>query len=130
MDNPPIIPIRKNLPHDPPAWVPDGEIFFITICAAHRKLQPLANPRVAQSLLASARHYHELGNWWVRLFLIMPDHLHGLLTFPPAKLMHKVVAAWKSYTAKATGVSWQQDFFDHRVRSLAALHGKGIIHFK
>ena len=120
------LPVRKNLPHDAPFWVPDGEIFFITIYAANREAQPVANPEVAQSLLSSARYYHEQGIWWVRLFLIMPDHAHGLLAFPPDKVMRKVIGAWKSYTAKKTGASWQQDFFDHRVRNLPALDEKEL----
>ncbi|HVU37297.1 MAG TPA: transposase [Opitutales bacterium] len=126
MEGVPKLPVRKNLPHDPPSWVPGGEIFFVTICVADRKTQPLANPQIAQSLLASARHNHDQGNWWIRLFLIMPDHVHGLLAFPPAKAMRKVIAAWKSYTAKTTGISWQQDFFDHRIRNLAALEEKEL----
>ena len=106
--------------------MPDGEIFFVTICAKDRALRPFAQVRVAQALLASARHYHEAGNWWLRLFLIMPDHIHALMVFPPTKRMRKVVAAWKSYTAKTTGISWQQDFFDHRVRNPSAFYEKEL----
>jgi REP element-mobilizing transposase RayT len=115
---------RKKLPHDVPPWVPDGEIFFLTLCAKHRETRPLVQPRVPEQLLQAATHYHESGRWLVRLFLVMPDHVHALVAMPPGSPLRKTVAAWKSYTAKATGISWQSDFFDHRPRNSAALYEK------
>jgi putative transposase len=55
--------------------------------------------------------------WFAHLFLLMPDHVHALLTFPPAiEPLHKVMANWKSWTAKSIGIQWQRDFFEHRLR--------------
>ena len=31
--------------------------------------------------------------------------------------MKKVIGNWKEITAKRTGVIWQRDFFDHRLRA-------------
>jgi len=117
---------RKIPPHQPPDWVADGEIIFITICAKNRETQPLIHDGVAEQLLKAAIYYHETGRWWARLFLIMPDHVHGLVSVPSKDILRKVVAAWKSYTAKAKKISWQQDFFDHRPRDLRALQEKEI----
>jgi REP element-mobilizing transposase RayT len=112
---------RQPLPHDPPPWVARGEILFITICATNRETQPFLQPGVPKHLLNAAIHYHEIGRWWLRLFLIMPDHVHGLITIPADAQLRKTVASWKSYTAKAAGIKWQRDFFDHRPRDTPAL---------
>jgi len=81
-------------------------------------------PRVPEQLLQAARHYHELGRWWVRLFLVMPDHVHALVAMPSVATLRNTVATWKSYTAKTTGISWQSDFFEHRPRNSSALREK------
>jgi len=122
--------VRKTLPHQAPAWVGDGEIFFITICAKNRETQPLTQKGVPEQLLEAAIQYHETGRWWTRLFLIMPDHVHALVAVPGNEVMRKVVAQWKTITAKITGVEWQKDFFDHRPRDLRALEEKEIYIFE
>jgi len=57
------------------------------------------------------------GHWNAPLLVLMPDHLHLLASFPVDKSMKRVVADWKRYTARSLGISWQRDFFDHRLRS-------------
>jgi len=49
----------------------------------------------------------------------MPDHLHALLSFPAEAGMSKTISAWKGYHARQTGVAWQANYFDHRIRSAA-----------
>ena len=48
--------------------------------------------------------------------LLMPDHLHALVSFPGNEDMRRVVANFKEITAKRGGIAWQRDFFDHRLR--------------
>jgi hypothetical protein len=87
----------------------------------------LCLPAVAPQLLAAARAYQAREIWYARLFLLMPDHWHALLAFPPERTMRTVVTQWKSYTAKtlaADGVRWQRDFFDHRLRCDESLDAK------
>lgn len=60
---------------------------------------------------------HKANKWYVYLLLLMPDHLHDLVSFPRAKSMRKVVYGFKEMTAKRSGVTWQRDFFDHRLRN-------------
>ena len=112
-------PIRKKLPHTTPWWVRDGAIFFITVCCTPRGLNQLCNRSTADSLFESVQFRQCRGDWYVHLLLLMPDHLHGLISFPRDRAMRKVISSWKEIVAKKTGVSWQRDFFDHRVR-----HGK------
>ncbi len=113
--------IRKYPPHHPSYWIAEGEILFLTICSAHRETRPLTQPGVPAKILQAARHYHDLGRWHLRLFLIMPDHVHGLAAIPRTETLRKVMASWKSYVAKQTGITWQRDFFDHRPRDWPAV---------
>jgi REP element-mobilizing transposase RayT len=46
----------------------------------------------------------------------MPDHLHAIMAFPREMGMKKLVADWKKFLAREHGISWQRDFFDHRLR--------------
>ena len=57
------------------------------------------------------------GDWFVHLLLLMPDHLHALISFPADSNPAKIVANWKEIIAKKTDIHWQRDFFDHRLRS-------------
>ena len=57
-------------------------------------------------------------------FVVMPDHVHWLLTLRAAATLPSVVAGVKSFTARrinaVTGAAgrrvWQDGFFDHAVR--------------
>jgi len=106
------------LPHDIPFWVdPHREIYFITINCKERFRNQLGLPEIAPGLLATVKHRQERNLWWPHLFLLMPDHLHALLSFPPCgKPIDTIVSKWKEWTAKQFGIVWQSDFFEHRVR--------------
>lgn len=54
----------------------------------------------------------------------MPDHLHALLVFPYNRDMSEVVASWKGYHGKHHDVRWQENYFDHRIRSRDELKEK------
>lgn len=47
----------------------------------------------------------------------MPDHLHALISFPAAEQIVPVWRDWKRFTAKAGGIAWQRDIFEHRLRA-------------
>ncbi len=55
--------------------------------------------------------------WYVHLLLLMPDHLHALISFPTQEAMSGVVSNFKELTAKRADIRWQAGFFDHRLRS-------------
>ncbi|WP_281254892.1 REP-associated tyrosine transposase [Nibricoccus aquaticus] len=110
-------PIRKTLPHAVPSWVEEGALFFITVCCAERGRPQLTKPEVAERVLDALRHYHTAGDWWCRLVVLMPDHLHAILAFPGEQRMGAVIRKFKIYTAGQTGVGWQRGYFDHRLRN-------------
>ena len=73
---------RKILPHDFPFWMdPERSVYFVTICCQPRGVNQLCLPGVAEALLDSARVYVDLRKWFPLLFLLMPDHLHMLVSF-------------------------------------------------
>ena len=119
-------PERKRLHHEVPEWVNSGAMFFITINLAERGSERLVRSEVASPILESAQHYHTNGIWWLRLILLMPNHVHALLTVSPDRQLARTVTAWKSYQTKTLGLHWQAGFFDHRLRSAESLAEKAL----
>jgi putative transposase len=105
----------RRLHHKVPHWVEPGALFHIRI-ALDREEQPLHNPLLAQPILDSAKFYEIKQRWHITLFLLMPDHLHALLSFARDESMSKVIRAWKRFHARINQVIWQEDYFDHRLR--------------
>ncbi len=71
----------------------------------------------AEVVFESVAFRQNRGDWFIHLLLLMPDHLHALVSFPRDRDMKHVVSQWKEITAKKTGVTWQRDYFDHRLRN-------------
>lgn len=117
-------PQRKRLGHSVPDWVESGAIFFVTVCCAVRRANQLCRGEIAGHLFEAAEFRQRAARWYVHLLLLMPDHLHALISFPAQESMTKVVANFKEMTAKNTGVSWQTGFFDHRLRTSEAYDEK------
>ncbi len=68
--------------------------------------------------------YQQKQRWHVHLLLLMPDHIHALISFPQAQNMETVMRAWKHYLAKENDIRWLRDFFDHRIRQDESLEEK------
>jgi putative transposase len=83
-----------RLRHRAPLWVPSGAVFHIRIRALSATL---VQPEVASALLESAQFYQDRERWFIWLFLLMPDHLHALLSFPREERMSSVIGDWKRY---------------------------------
>jgi len=110
--------IRTRLPHDTPLWVdPSKTYYFITICCRQRGRNRLTHPIVANNIFETIKHRNGEGIWYAHLALLMPDHVHLLLSFPDTeKRMRIIVSKWKEWTAKTLKIEWQRDFFEHRLR--------------
>ena len=107
---------RQTLPHEIPPWVKDDAIYFLTLCTLPRGDNQLCHSDIFQRMRESVSHRETIGQWWVPLLLLMPDHLHMLVSFSPVPGMVKTVTAWKRYVARHVGISWQRDFYEHRLR--------------
>jgi REP element-mobilizing transposase RayT len=97
-------PVRKRLPHEVPLWVdPSREDYFITVCCEKRGRNLLANPQLGHPLLETIKHRHARGIWYAHLALVMPDHVHLILSFPEiGKRMKTVVSKWKEWSCEVT----------------------------
>jgi REP element-mobilizing transposase RayT len=111
-----MLPQRKKLPHGIPSWVASGSEYFITICTRPRGVNQLCHTDAASLIRDSLRFRQERGELWVHLCLLMPDHVHAIMSFSPDKGMQKTIPDWKRYVATHGNVDWQRDFFDHRLR--------------
>ena len=109
---------RKQLIHRPPDWVQDGEPFFITICLKDRQSKLLVQPNVSAAIREAMAFYQNQGYWWIELILLMPDHLHALISFNQReKAMSRTLQSWKRYLSRSQGIGWQRGYFDHRLRT-------------
>jgi putative transposase len=112
-----MLPERKTLPHEIPSWANNGSLFFITLCTRPRGLNQLCHPETAAWIKDSLDFRERRGDWQISLVLLMPDHLHALMSFPPTPGMKAAIASWKHYVSHERKIEWQRDFFEHRLRS-------------
>ncbi len=110
---------RKSLPHQWPAGLitsQEHETYFITICCASRQVNQLAVPEVWDGIVETIQFREVRGDLISKIYLVMPDHFHGLFSFPGRSEMADVITNMKSWLAKKHGIKWQRGFFDHRLR--------------
>jgi REP element-mobilizing transposase RayT len=82
----------------------------------------LSQPEIADIVANSLLHFD--GDRYEMLdFVIMPNHVHLLATFPDKAAMIDQCDSWKHFTARRINATlglqgrfWQQDAFDHLVR--------------
>ena len=84
----------------------------------------LRRPDLAQIVVDSLRHF-DGDRYELTDYVVMPNHLHLLAAFVDEEGMLKQCDSWKHYTARLINERigskerfWQQDGFDHLVRSM------------
>ena len=84
----------------------------------------LRRPKLAKLVADSLPHF-DGDRYELTDFVVMPNHVHVLAAFPDAASMLAQCDSWKHFTAsrlnrvlERQGRLWQQDDFDHLVRSL------------
>ncbi len=84
---------------------------------------PLRDQALSEIVANSLVHF-DGDRYAMEDFIIMPNHVHLLATFPSLDDMLDQCASWKRYTARRinsetnrTGSLWQTGSFDHLVRS-------------
>jgi REP element-mobilizing transposase RayT len=107
----------SKLHHTVPDWVEPDALFHIRIALDRAREQPtLITSPIAESLIESARFYERRERWYITAFLLMPDHIHALLSFERDKAMSRVIGDWKHFHRHTNAIVWQEGFFDHRLR--------------
>ncbi|HEX4139220.1 MAG TPA: transposase [Candidatus Methylacidiphilales bacterium] len=108
---------RKRLNHEAPYWVTSEADYFATICAVPRRKNLFCHPDLGKAVLDAAKLYNEKHVWWCHLIMLMPDHIHMLVCFPPDKVMSQAVGLGKRGLARQHKISWQRNYFDHCIRN-------------
>ncbi|MEI6350070.1 MAG: transposase [Verrucomicrobiota bacterium] len=91
----------------------------------------LGRPEIKKMMTATLRHFdgqrYQLGE-----FVVMPNHIHALVTPLHDFELSNILHSWKSFTASRInkqlgqrGTFWQKETFDHIVRSADALERFG-----
>jgi len=117
-------PYPRRLHHLIPSWVKTDSYYHIRLRTAVRTPRCLTDPLLAPRLLEAVQFYQVELRWDCVVVLLMPDHVHALLSFADAHAMSRTIGAWKSYTARRLGVRWQANYFDHRIRDHRSLQLK------
>jgi putative transposase len=125
---PPKYEYRRRLPH----LQKEDRPVFITFTTDHRwRLPPLARGEVMECCLKQNGVKFEL-----HTVVVMPDHAHLLLTSLPKRdgwpyslpeIMHTIKGASArkiNLLLGRTGRAWQEEFFDHVLRSNESLAEK------
>lgn len=80
-------------------------------------------PELGEIVAKSLRHFDN-DRYLLLDFVVMPNHIHLLASFPSKEAMLDQCESWKHYTATQInrrlgqhGRFWQQDGFDHLMRS-------------
>lgn len=85
-------------------------------------------PFLRYEIEASLRHFHK-ARYWLGDFVIIPNHLHLLITPLPGQELEDLLASIKKYSARRINLRrgksgrrvWQADSYDHIVRDLDEL---------
>ena len=96
-------------------------IFFVTSVTIQR-LPIFRRETTARLLVETLAHYREQKKFLLHEFVIMPDHIHALLTpSDTVSLEHAMqfIKGGFSYRLDKRGPVWQASFTNHRIRDSA-----------
>ena len=88
----------------------------------------LRNPEAAQIVQNALLHFDDQ-RYHLHAWVVMPNHVHALLTPMRDHRLAGILRSWKSYTAKCinqmlggTGTLWQREYFDRFIRDERHYH--------
>jgi putative transposase len=68
------------------------------------------------SSVSNGTRYHASQEWYLKLLLVMPDHLHMLVGILGDSSLCKLIRDFKRIATRKGKIEWQRNFFDHRLR--------------
>ena len=117
--------VRKPLNHSAHFHGRFGATYFITICCRRRGINQLCLKGVASILFETARRYHVSQRWYLKLLLLMPDHLHMLIGVPGDVRLSNLIRDFKRITGKIAAMAktpsqrgpslWTMHFLENEV---------------
>jgi putative transposase len=93
-------------------------VFFVTTITVQR-IPIFRREETAKLLISTLAHYRDLRKFLLHEFVIMPDHIHALLTPAEQISLERAMQFIKggfSYRLDKSGSVWQPSFTNHRVR--------------
>jgi REP-associated tyrosine transposase len=100
-------------------------VFFVTTITAQR--QPIfRRDATAELFMQTLAHYRDANKFLLHEFVVMPDHVHALLTPSPEISLERAMQFIKggfSFRLKFRGPVWQASFTNHRVHDLEDYEG-------
>jgi putative transposase len=99
-------------------WSDGGANYFLTSCIDERR-SGLHAPAVTTAILDLACRMSIGRVWSLRTCVIMPDHVHLLVTLGLDEDLSGALRLFKGRSApllRAVGLRWQKGFFDRRMR--------------
>jgi putative transposase len=100
-----------------PGRLPGAGTYFVTsVTSGRRRLFQVAAH--AELFLKTLQLYRKQGHYKLHAFVVMPDHVHLLLT-PQGETIERVMAFIKggySHQLASKQPVWQRGFADHRIR--------------
>jgi REP element-mobilizing transposase RayT len=115
---------RRYLPH----LQKENKTYFVTWATACRRILP---PRARDFALACCVANHEC-RYWLECAVVMPDHVHMLMTPYAGNLLDRLLRRIKGYSARlinaeeqSSGAVWQREYFDRILRSAEDVRKKG-----
>ena len=95
-------------------------VFFVTAVSAQRQTI-FRRESTANLLIETLAHYRDQKKFLLHEFVIMPDHIHILLTPADEISLERAVQFIKggsSFRLHARGSVWQASFTNHRIQNL------------
>ncbi len=115
--------VHRHLRRLERVWL-EAPVYFITTCTFERR-SILAAPEIAALLIAEWQSARSRHGWAIGRYVLMPDHVHFFCAPElDAKPLSVFIGFWKEWTSKnvkralgLAGPVWQEEFFDHVLRS-------------
>ena len=94
----------------------ENQVYLIT-ATAHQREPYFLDFVLARSLILTLRREQDLQRAQTLAFVVMPDHLHWLLSLGASQSLQAVVGGVKSVVAHKAGQTiWQKGFHDRAIR--------------
>lgn len=100
-----------------------GARYFITLVTKDRS-SGLTDPSVRDEIHNRWRMLHKSSDFEFHCGTVMPDHVHYIFTLGERLELPRLIAKFKSLSRlvlRDSGLEWQDNYFDHRLRSEASM---------
>jgi REP element-mobilizing transposase RayT len=102
----------------------DAGYYFVTT-GTHDRIPLFQRPKLADAVIKSLYELRSRRRIKVHGFVVMPDHVHAIISLQEDENLPKIMHSLKSYTAHAIndargekGKVWQDGYYDYALRNM------------